>query len=276
MRGRTGWRLAGGLAVLAMGLLVFMFLSARADPVVRTLRYDAPSWPKSAPPMRLVLLTDVHAAPLITPPARLGRIVDQINRQHPDIVLIGGDFLGRDMSRNGDAAIAQALAPLRALRASRGVIAVMGNHDQGHEARAIRASLLRSGVTILDNSAMREGPLAIGGVNDAQTGRADLTATVAAMDRLGGTPVLLTHSPDVFPRTPPRIGLVLAGHTHCGQISPPLIGPVVVPSRYGRRYACGVIANGGQRLVVSAGIGTTALPLRLNAPPDIWVIDVGS
>ncbi len=139
----------------------------------------------------------------------------------------------------------------------------------------IRAALFGAGVTVLDNTAVRKGPVVIGGLDDIDTGHADLVAVVAAMDRLGGIPVLLSHSPDVFPNAPERIGLVLAGHTHCGQISLPLIGPLKTMSRYGRRYACGVVVEGRKRLIVSAGLGTSILPLRLNAPPDIWVIEIG-
>ncbi|MBA3880833.1 MAG: hypothetical protein C0500_14075 [Sphingobium sp.] len=65
------------------------------------------------------------------------------------------------------------------------------------------------------------------------------------------------------------------GHTHCGQIVPPLVGPVATASRYGERYRCGVVEEGGKRLIVTAGIGTSILPFRLGAPADLWVIEVG-
>jgi hypothetical protein len=68
---------------------------------------------------------------------------------------------------------------------------------------------------------------------------------------------------------------MVAGHTHCGQIALPLIGPISTMSRYGRRYACGVIREGGKTLVVGAGLGTSVLPIRIGVPPDLWVLELG-
>ena len=94
------------------------------------------------------------------------------------------------------------------------------------------------------------------------------------MHALGGPAILLSHGPDVFADR--RVtGLVLAGHTHCGQVVLPLLGAVAVPIRRGRRYVCGVFREQGRMLVVSAGIGTSRLPLRLGAPPDLWLIELG-
>jgi predicted MPP superfamily phosphohydrolase len=92
------------------------------------------------------------------------------------------------------------------------------------------------------------------------------------MKDLGGVPVLLSHSPDPFPRVPSEVQLMLAGHTHCGQIRLPLVGAVSFMSDYGERYACGVVQEQGRTLIVSAGVGTSLLPLRLGTVPDMWLI----
>lgn len=68
---------------------------------------------------------------------------------------------------------------------------------------------------------------------------------------------------------------MLAGHTHCGQVALPLIGPLSTMSRYGRRYACGVVREGARTLVVTAGLGTSGIPLRLGAVPDMWLVEIG-
>jgi len=65
---------------------------------------------------------------------------------------------------------------------------------------------------------------------------------------------------------------MLAGHTHCGQVAPWPFGPIVTQSRYGRRYACGVVHERGNTLIVTAGLGTSGLPLRIGAPPDLWLL----
>lgn len=105
------------------------------------------------------------------------------------------------------------------------------------------------------------------------TRHADLPRTLAAMRRLAMAGVLVSHSPDIAPRL--SGGLVLAGHTHCGQIVLPWFGPPIDVSRYGARYRCGMIREGGRITIVTAGVGTSDLPFRYGAPPDIWLVRVG-
>jgi predicted MPP superfamily phosphohydrolase len=71
------------------------------------------------------------------------------------------------------------------------------------------------------------------------------------------------------------VTLLLAGHTHCGQIRLPHVGAISFMSRYGDRYGCGLVTEGRLRVVTSAGIGTSLLPLRLGAVPDLWLLTLG-
>ncbi|MCP3730369.1 hypothetical protein M9978_07995 [Sphingomonas sp. MG17] len=128
---------------------------------------------------------------------------------------------------------------------------------------------------MLANEALRAGPVVIAGADDPYTRRADIAALVRSAARHDAPVVTLSHSPDIVPQLPPRFGLVLAGHTHCGQIALPLIGRVATMSDHGDRYACGVIREGGRTVIVGAGLGTSLLPLRYGAPPDFWVITIG-
>ena len=86
---------------------------------------------------------------------------------------------------------------------------------------------------------------------------------------------MLSHSPDPFPALHGDVTLMLAGHTHCGQIQLPFLGALFTESRYGRRYACGRMEEYGHTLIVSAGLGTSIVPLRLGARPDLWLITLG-
>src|SRR4030095_15230008 len=72
------------------------------------------------------------------------------------------------------------------------------------------------------------------------------------------------------------IALMLAGHTHCGQIVLPVIGAIATACRYRTRYLCGLIQEGGKTLIVTSGIGTSQFPLRIGAPPDMWLITIRS
>jgi predicted MPP superfamily phosphohydrolase len=209
------------------------------------------------------------------PPSRLIRLVGRINALSPDLVLIAGDFVSDKKLATRRYPLREAVAPLAALRAPLGRIAVLGNHDHWRDAPAARAALAAAGIRLLDNDAVAAGPLAVGGLDDAHTDRHDLAGTLARMRALPGARILLSHSPDPFARLPADVPLMLAGHTHCGQIVLPFYGPLDTASDHGRRFACGIVREGGKTLVVGAGLGTSILPLRLGAPPDLWLIEVG-
>jgi predicted MPP superfamily phosphohydrolase len=263
------------LALAGAVLLAWAYATAVADPVVRRTRIAAAGWPSGTPPMRLILLSDVHVGGPDMPPARVGRIVEQVNRLAPDIVLIAGDFVTDKRLATHHYSHDEAVAPLAALRPRLGTIAVLGNHDHWRDAAAARRALARAGIRVLDNQAVQVGPLAIGGLDDDFTGRADLPATLAALRKLKGPKLILSHSPDPFADPAPGVFLMLAGHTHCGQIVLPLVGPLSTMSRYGRRYACGLVQEGGRTLIVTAGLGTSGVPLRLGAVPDMWLVEIG-
>ncbi|MBA2936439.1 metallophosphoesterase [Sphingomonas sp. CGMCC 1.13654] len=256
------------VASAGWALLLHMLLLASSAPVERDMRVHAP-----VPPTRVVLLSDLHVATPGDSPARLRQTVAQVNRLHPDLVLIAGDFLSTD-SLAFAASPGDAVAPLAGLHAPLGTIAVLGNHDdQGR--RRLEALLPRMRVTLLENRAVRRGPLTIVGTGDTFTGHSRPAEAFAAARPLGGLTVALAHEPDVTPELDPSLRLVLAGHTHCGQIAPWPFGPLFTASAYGRRYACGVIHEGARSIIVTGGLGTSNLPLRLGAPPDLWVIDFG-
>jgi hypothetical protein len=262
-------------ALVALGLAVgaFGYFTATSDPAVRRASLALPGWPEGEPPVRVVLLSDIHVDAPDTPPSRIARVVEQVNALRPDVVLIAGDFVSDKRLSTGSYTPAIGLAPLRGLRPRLGTFAVLGNHDEPYTA-AVSAALRAAGVRVLDNEAVRAGPLAIGGIADLWGGRTDIALTAARMEAVGGAQLLLSHNPDVFPDLPPQVALTLAGHTHCGQVRLPLIGTPVTFSAYGERYACGLVQERGRRLVVTAGIGNSMAPLRIGAPPDLWLLDL--
>ena len=272
---RIALRGLGLIAALVLTGLIWGYAEATSTPVVRRARVQMSDWPNAAPPVRALLISDIHVAGPDMPPSRLEGIVTQINALNPDIVLVAGDLISEKRFASRLYTMAEAIAPLGQLRPRFGVYAVLGNHDHWADARGARIALARAGIALLENDAAVAGPLVIGGLDDDFTARDDLARTLSAMRKMRGAPVLLSHSPDPFPDVPRRIGLMLAGHTHCGQIAPWPIGPLATASRHGKRYACGVVRENGRTLIVSAGVGTSLLPLRLGAPPDMWLLEVG-
>lgn len=263
------------VALASAALLGWSYRTAVAKPVVRSARVAVAGWPAGAPPLRLLLLSDVHVGGPDMPPERLRRIVDQINRLSPDIVLIAGDMVTDKRLATRYYSHDEAVAPLAGLRPRLATIAVLGNHDHWRDAAAAHRALARAGIRVLDNQAVQVGPLAVGGLDDDFTDHADLPATLAALRGLKGPRLILSHSPDPFADPAPDVFLMLAGHTHCGQVSLPFVGPLSTQSEYGRRFACGVVREGRRTLVVTAGLGTSGIPLRLGAVPDLWLVEVG-
>ncbi len=261
------------LAFLGVALLARGYWNATRDPVIRTAAVEVAGWPAGQAPLKLLLLSDIHVAGPDMPPARLARIVGDLNRLKPDLVLIAGDLVSERRSATHIYTAAEVVAPLGGLRAPLGVVVAPGNHDHWFRPDALRGELEKRGLRVLQNEAVKLGSLVVGGVDDDYSGHDDVPATLAAMDRLGpGVPLLLTHSPDIVPDLPRPVAAVFAGHTHCGQIRFPFIGALTYVSRYGDRFACGDIDDRGQRVFVGAGLGTSLLPLRFNTPPDAWLV----
>ncbi|HWW56421.1 MAG TPA: metallophosphoesterase [Sphingopyxis sp.] len=261
------------LALAGAALLAKGYWNATRDPVIRSATVEIVDWPAGQAPLKLLLLSDIHVAGPDMPPERLARIVGELNRLKPDLILIAGDLVSEKRSATHIYTAAEVVAPLGGLRAPLGVIVAPGNHDHWFKPDALRGELEKRGLRVLQNEAVKLGPLIVGGVDDDYSGHDDVPETFAAMDRLGpGVSLLVTHSPDIVPDLPRPVAAVFAGHTHCGQIRFPFIGALTYVSRYGDRFACGAIDDEGQRVFVGAGLGTSLLPLRFNTPPDAWLI----
>jgi predicted MPP superfamily phosphohydrolase len=260
------------LVLAGIGLFVFAFAEARRDPVVRTATLSLPGWPAGAKPVRAVLISDVHIGSPAMEAARLTRIVEQIDALKPDIVFVAGDMIfgheANSATKIGEAMV----APLSRLKAPLGAVAMLGNHDNWTGASAVRDQLRRAGITVLENQAIVRGPLAIGVIGDSFTSYGNIPATLAALQPLTGGRLFLTHSPSITPLLPDG-SVLLAGHTHCGQVR--IFGWSPGRQPYDKRYRCGIIREGRRVVVVTAGLGTSGPPLRLGAPPDLWLLTLG-
>jgi uncharacterized protein len=260
------------IAVLAAG-----YREAIASPVVRRATFVLPHWPKDARPVTLLLMSDFHVQGPDMPPERVGAIVGQANALHPDLIVAAGDFTSDKWFGTHRYPARDAVSPLGRLKAPLGVFAVLGNHDFVRGGKAARSALRAASVHLLDYAAVEAGPIALGGLDDRSGKRFGEVAkgeqrTFLALRSLPGARVLVAHGPDEFPSVPDDIALMLAGHTHCGQIVLPLIGPIFTGSDYGRKYVCGIIRERGKVLLVNAGLGTSHVPIRLGAPPEMWLI----
>lgn len=194
-----------------------------------------------------------------------------------DVALYTGDFIDDD---NGIEAVRALLARMPRVHAS---YAVLGNHDyhtNGNTRRRNNVARLTSalaavGLGVLCNDARPLGPeraLYIAGVDDPSTRRDHAAAALSAVPAAAPC-ILLAHSPDVMLRLGARRpDLVLAGHTHGGQIRLPGMGPVATKTDLPRAAAMGWSQCGGTPLFVSRGIGYSGVDLRLGCPPEVTLI----
>jgi len=266
------WRLAVLLAILFV--VVAGYLAAVQDPLVRRADVALPDWPAGVHPVTIALIGDTHMSDPDMTPARLTRLVGRVNALSPDIILVAGDFISDKATSARRYTPAEAIEPLGGLRAPLGVFAVLGNHD-GFQRAETAAALAVANITLLTNSVARAGPLLIAGLGDFLWGEAHPSLVEAALAGRQGPVVAFAHSPDIAPVLRGRLSLLLAAHTHCGQVRLPWLGALKTASIHGQRYGCGVIREGRRTVIVTAGLGTSRFPIRIGAPPDLWLVTVG-
>ena len=181
-----------------------------------------------------------------------------------------------------DTYIAPGIDELGKLKGTFGRFAVRGNHDNQdyHGRRSFRplsqAALAEAKLPDLNNTGVwieRGGArLRICGVGDLWTDHQDLEAALGDATERDAV-VLLSHNPD-FVETirDPRVGLVLSGHTHGGQIVLPGYGAPIVPSRYGQKYLYGLVEGPTCPVFVTRGVGTVTPPVRFLCRPEVVLI----
>ena len=261
-------------------------LSAFAEPVVTRYALTPKAWP-AGQILRIAAIADLHAGAPLMRLDRVARIVAAANALTPDLMVLLGDYgpvsplVRRPYARDEVAGL------LGQLRAPLGVFGIAGNHDWWEDKPAMArlsggpewlSALARHGITPLRNEARR---LAAGfwlaGLDSQMVFRrrneADLPGTLAQITDAAPV-ILLAHEPDIFATLPDRVALTLSGHTHGGQLRILGYSPCV-PSRFGNRYAYGRVREGGRELIVSGGLGTSVLPLRIGVPPEIVEVTLG-
>lgn len=224
---------------------------------------------------KIVFLSDIHS---LWFGFRERKVLEIIKKLKPDFVFITGDFID-PLRRITD----RRLRKIRIFWEELGkeyknqIFGVMGNHDN----RAVERYLKESGIIILNNENRKliinsnaGENINLIGVEDPYTGRDNLLMAMKGTE--DNIPkLLLAHSPRIIKKAvKQKIDLVLAGHTHGGQIVLPFFGPLFVTSRMEGRYASGLFKIDSTYMYVTRGIGTTILPFRFNCPPEITLIEL--
>lgn len=217
--------------------------------------------------MTIALISDVHHGPFV-PLSYVRDIVQIANSLKPDIVLLTGDYVSHHPRY-----IEPGIAVLGQLQAQIGRFAVLGNHDHWESAPITRQALTEVGIELIDNAGMwldrRGDRLRVCGVGDLWTDRQNPQAALGDATTLDAV-IMLSHNPDYAEvLRDRRVGLMLSGHTHGGQVVIPGFGAPIVPSRYGQKYLRGLVQGPRCQVFVTRGVGTAGPPVRFLCRPEI-------
>lgn len=267
------------LMLLPVSCVIFypLYLAVQLDTVEDV--YCSPALPAVFDGLRVAYVSDIHYGAYLSE-NRVRALVERVNELEPDLIILGGDY-GEDSQGAVDFFN---LKP--GFQAKWAVVGVMGNHDRTlpeNNLGVLKKAMEENGVRPLVNDVLmleRDGwKLAVAGVDDFYNGYPDLEKT-ANLCREADFTIFAPHTPDILPETydmegGPFYQLALCGHTHGGQVA--VLGHTLKSSsNYGDRYRTGWMQENGIDLMVSNGVGTSFLPIRLGARPQIHLITLKS
>jgi uncharacterized protein len=230
---------------------------------------------------KIVFISDIHHN-RFSSVKKLKSVVDTVNRQKPDIVIIGGDYT--DSQEEYTEEVFDVFA---GLKASAGVYTVTGNHDHisyDYKTQSTNWKTAQeakdAGMIVIDNKSewieVGDQKIKIGGVGDIWFDDQDISATIDDVKREDFV-ILVSHSPDFAEELQTdKIDLMLSGHTHAGQVTFFGLWAPYVPSAYGNKYRYGMYETENTDLYVTSGTGTNVVPVRFFAQPEVVVFSLKS
>lgn len=249
-------------AILGISILLALY-TLIIEPAWVTITHLPVKVGVTGTPITLAQLSDLHLNSM----DRTRRAVINIVRQSPpDLLLLTGDVIDSAKSLPAlDTFLG--MLPQTSIK-----IAVLGNWEywSGVDLRALEALYAKHNVTLLVNRTLHVRNITIIGLDDFTAGKPDFEA--AAQARISTSPtIVLQHSPGFFSSTHHTahrdIALSLSGHTHGGQIA--LFGKTLFTPQGSGEYTAGWYDTDWGRLFVSKGIGTSIMPVRFGARPEV-------
>jgi len=216
-------------------------------------------------PIKIAHLTDIHTSGL---GRRERKMLELIEAERPDLIVITGDSINITSDYPGFREV------LMRLHAPLGVWVVRGNHEDWWPVKDEIAFYDSAGARLLVNSnAQVRDRIWLIGIDDLYAGSPDLEKAFAGVPE-SAYKLALFHSPVYFDRMAGRSNLVLAGHSHGGQVRLPIVGPVWTPPFVGE-YFSGWFEKQGTKMYVSRGVGTSIFDVRFWCRPEVAIIMIG-
>jgi uncharacterized protein len=277
---RSGRAVALGL--IGISLFVVYVDAYHVEPQLLRVRRHEVEWSgggSRATSLRILHVTDIQTPEIGTHEQRALRAGLE---QRPDLIVLTGDYVQDELGRPTEG---QAMLDLRALMARLNFDAPLGvfatDGDAGPQCREVFAGTRVR--CLVDDTALvalhDNETLAITGLSRTRGRERDPAWLASLMDRSprADRRIVISHAPDFVDALPKPVDLVLAGHTHGGQVVIPFLGPPRTASRLPRRYAGDLHDFRGTPLHVSRGVGMErgfTVPVRFLCPPEICVLDV--
>ncbi len=275
----------GGLGAVAAGTAGYATLVEPWQLRVRKYTVKIDGLDAKLDGLRIAHVSDTHLGPRILTKHIVEAYRMAVDLQ-PDLIVHTGDHVHDGVAEIDEAA---RLCKVLVDGAGVGVVGTLGNHDWWGDGNRMSVALSQGGVQMIDNARVFLSPdreLVIEPVAGALAvvGLGDLTDHEVLVGQAfeGIAPlmprVVLAHNPDTAEireltgPDSPRVDLMLSGHTHGGQVRIPFLGTPMVPSRFGQKYAGGLVDGPAFRVLVSRGVGMSLLPVRVGVPPEISII----
>lgn len=268
--------------IAAVLIAAFLLITAYAyfiEPrrlVISEAILKVPHWSKELNGFKIVAISDIHAGSNSITEERLQKIAEAANAQNPDVIVLLGDYVSQIRGMRGPLKMPiEVIAEnLKGMRAKYGIYAVIGNHDHWYNEAKCREAFEKAGFKVLENEMasinLNRKTISLIGIEDFwkryKVDIKDQLSDINPQENIIG----ITHNPDSFDQTPDALSLLIAGHTHGGQVNIPFYGPPILVAK--SEYTRGHIEKDGKNLYVTSGIGTSGPPVRFGVPPEIAVI----
>ena len=263
------------LIIVALAIYFSISIAKNLKTEINRVQIDINDPDVAALSIKVAVMGDLHLDESAKTFAKFSALVEEVKSYNPDLVLLVGDYVTniktiRDIKAHRKNIINafKALDPIpRAV--------VLGNHDVYTDAEAWLAEFRRLGVDVLENEVsvmdVAGVKVCVRGLGDYRSHRFRFVDYPAECQNL--PKITITHDPQGAFEAGVE-GLVFAGHTHCGQVSFPIIGPLKVPTKAPRAAICGLYKDSKRTLFVTSGVGTSIIPIRYGAQSQWDLIDL--